>query len=223
MSMYEQTTRFRLLERSPLGLIAIFHDKRDDELQPASDLPREVVFVEDFEDATIPDAWDQETGGVALEPPATTPRSIRVLVKSNKRLIHPPIVTKALIAIEKGKGKHGLRVSFWTPKNDQDVCQNIWKVSLAGVDESGVLPIFSRQRFGSFVRHSQPSAPLPMDFTGTLGDAWKYEWFWEDINKEMADTIDRLCTPEGHATYATSLWFEDVVGHRSTPQELLFA
>ena len=63
MSMYEQTTRFRLLERTPLGLIAIFHDKRDDELQPASDLPREVVLVEDFEDTTIPDAWEQETGG----------------------------------------------------------------------------------------------------------------------------------------------------------------
>ena len=31
----------------PLGLIGVFFDKRDDELQPASDLPQEIVLTEE--------------------------------------------------------------------------------------------------------------------------------------------------------------------------------
>jgi len=30
ISMYEPTARFRIMERKPLGLIAVFYDKRDD-------------------------------------------------------------------------------------------------------------------------------------------------------------------------------------------------
>ncbi|WP_139283237.1 hypothetical protein [Raineyella antarctica] len=222
ISMYERTTRFKLLQRDPLGLIAVFADKRDDELQPASDLPREIVLTEDFEHSTVPDEWEQETGGVAKPPPVTTPRTIRLLVRSNTRLVHPPVVTKARVMRVKGQGKHGLRVTFWTPQDENEVCRNIWQVSLAGVDASGVLPIFQRVRFPSFVRQGQPTAPLPLDHTGELGDTWRYEWVWEDIDKEMAARIDRLCTPAGHIDYATSLWFEDVVGHVSTADLLVF-
>jgi hypothetical protein len=46
MSMYEPTTRFRLLERAPLGLIAVSYDERVDELQAASHLPQATTFVE---------------------------------------------------------------------------------------------------------------------------------------------------------------------------------
>src|SRR5262249_12610598 len=103
--------------------------------------------------------------------------------------------------------------TFWTPQTDDDVCRNIWKVSLAGIDESGVVPIFSRIRFPAFVRASQPAAPLPMDYSGDLGDAWKYEWLWTDVDKDMAARIDRFCTPGGHHPLPDN----SLVGRRRRP------
>ena len=148
--------------------------------------------------ATIPDAWDQETGGVALEPPATTPRSIRVLVKSNKRLIHPPIVTKALITIEKGKKASTAYVSA---SGRRRMTRTFARTSGRSASPEWTRAASCPSSAASDLAAScgtpsrQPRCPWIL---GTLGDAWRYEWFWEDINKAMADTIDRLCTPVRH-------------------------
>jgi hypothetical protein len=225
MSMYEETTRFRLLERKPLGLIAVFYDKRDDELQPATDLPHATVFREDFVEASIPPAWEDETGGEAAAPPPppSPPRNVRLLVKSNRRVLRPPVVRKARVVRDKAPGLRTLHVSFWTPQTEQEVCENLWKVSLAAIDDTGVaVPIFSLTRFPNFVRRAVPDAPLPYGFTGDLGDAWRYDCDWK-YPKEMSAVIDRFCTPDGHVDHATSLWFEDVVGHRAIAQEIVFA
>ena len=69
ISMYEPTARFRILERKPLGLIAVFYDKRDDELQPASNLPQPTTLSHDTVESEIPDSWktaDGETLAPAL-------------------------------------------------------------------------------------------------------------------------------------------------------------
>ena len=63
ISMYEGTTRFRILERKPLGLIAVFYDKRDDELQAASNLPQPTTLsVDDVETTEIPDVFKIDEG-----------------------------------------------------------------------------------------------------------------------------------------------------------------
>ena len=87
ISMYEPTARFRILERKPLGLIAVFYDKRDDELQAASDLPHPTTLSYDTVETEIPDAW-KTAEGEPLPPalPAPDLPNIRVLFKSNHRL-----------------------------------------------------------------------------------------------------------------------------------------
>ena len=221
MSMYEKTTRFRLLERKPLGLIAVFYDKRDDELQCATGLPHAAIFREDLVEADIPAAWQNEDAGKVCEPSLHSPRSIRILVKANRRILRPPVVRKARVVCDKAPHQGALHISFWTPQSEQEVCENIWRVSLAALDETGVVAIFSLTRFPNFSRSAVPDAPLPFDFSGDLNDAWRYDCVWK-FATEMSERINRFCTPEGHVEYATSLWFEDVVGNCSTAQETVF-
>lgn len=222
MSIYEETTRFRLLERKPLGLIAVFYDKRDDELQSATDLPHPTTFRKDSAEANIPTAWKTEDGEDTSTTPDTSPAELRVLVKTNRRVLFPPNVRKAQIIRDKAPGIRALHVSFWTPQTEQEVCENIWKVSLAALVDTGVVPIFSVTRFPNFVRRAIPDGPLSFDFTGELGDAWRYDFTWK-FEKDVENNVVRFCSPEGHIEFATSLWFEDVVGHRSLAQELVFA
>ena len=225
ISMYESTARFRILERKPLGLIAVFYDKRDDELQAASDLPRPTTLShDDVETTEIPNEWkiqDGETVPPALPDPAFA--NIRVRFKSNHRVYQPPNVRKAQVIVDRAPGLRVLHISFWTPQTEQEVCANIWKVSLAAIDQNGaVFPIFTVTRFGNFVRRTFPDAPLPSDFTGDLGDAWRYNFDFA-FTKEVETNVRRFCTPDGHIEFATSLWFEDIVGHRALADELIFA
>jgi len=223
VSMYEPTARFRILERKPLGLIAVFYDKRDDELQAVSNLPQPTTLRHDLADAIgIPDAWRREDGE-PIPPPLNDPAffNIRVLFKANHRVEQPPNVRKAQILVDNAPGLRRLHISFWTPQTEQEVCINIWKVSLAAINLNGVFRIFSVPRFGNFVRRAQPDAPVPSDFTGDLGDAWRYDFDF-DFAKEVDTDVRRFCTTDGHIEFGTSLWFEDIVGHRAIADELIF-
>src|SRR5688500_18133753 len=105
MSMYKPTARFRILERKPLGLIAVFYDKRDDELQAASNLPQPTTLSHDTVETEIPAAWKTQDGEPippALPAPAFS--NIRVLFKSNHRVEQPPNVRKAQIRIDNAPG-----------------------------------------------------------------------------------------------------------------------
>jgi hypothetical protein len=205
MSMYESTTRFRLLDRGPLGLIGVFFDKRDDELQPASDLPHEIVLTEEGEPAVTTTLSSATHGNAQL----SQLRSIRVLVKGHQRVIRPPNVHRARLALD--PSHRILDVSFWTPQSEQEVLENIWKVSLAALDSTGPVLFFSVERFGNFNRHSDPVSPPPFDFT-SLDDSWRYDFRWQ-FDAAMEPLVRKYCTPDGRIRFGTSLWFEDVVGH----------
>jgi hypothetical protein len=223
MSMYEKTTRFRILDRRELGLIAVFYDKRDDELQAASDLPHETLFEEDFEDAAIPPEWRDEQGGEACGPTPIPrpPKQIRLLVKRHRPVLAPPNVPEARVVIERTTPKRALRIWFWTPQTEAEVAESIFKVSLAALDENGAIPIFSLRRATSFVRKAKPAAPFDPYSAAELGDAWRYDCRWT-YEPSLNARIDRLCTARGRVIHGTSLWFEDVVGHRSLPDQLVF-
>jgi hypothetical protein len=224
ISMYEPTARFRILERKSLGLIAVFYEKRDDELQAASNLPQPTTLSHDTIETDIPQSWKTDEGEAippSLPPPAFP--NIRVRFKSNHRVEQPPNVHKAQIRIDSAPGLRRLHVSFWTPQMDGEVCVNIWKVSLAAIDQTGVVfPMFSVTRFPNFVRRAFPDAPVPSDFTGELGDAWRYDFSW-DFPREIEANVRRFCTADGHIEFGTSLWFEDIVGYRALAEELIFA
>ena len=96
-------------------------------------------------------------------------------------------------------------------------------MSLAAINSNGVVfPIFSVLRFPNFVRRAVPDGPVPSNFTGDLGNEWRYDFDF-DFAKEVETDVRRFCTREGHIEFGTSLWFEDILGHRALSQELIFA
>ena len=94
------------------------------------------------------------------------------------------------------------------------------------VDGGQVIPILETERFGNFVRTSPLDKPLPFiiprPLADNLDDMYRYEFLWTDYNKESQARIKKYCNDEGRMLYGTSLWFENIVGHRSTPEELIF-
>ena len=120
--------------------------------------------------------------------------------------------------IDKAPGLRALHISFWTPQTEQEVCENIWRVSLAALDQTGVVPLISVTRFPNFVRRAFPDAPLPSGSRGELGDAWRYDFTWLFV-KEVEANVRRFCTPEGHID-ATAL---DTLGQARRAMSSAFA
>ena len=217
MSMYETTTRFRLMERKPLGLIAVFFDKRDDELQSASHLPQATLFIEDL----VP------LEGCVPAKATVSAQQVRLLVKSRRRVLQPPIVQRAVVTrVRSGGVTTSLEISFWTSLSTEQVHEGLWRLCLEALDRDGTqVPLFGSNIFPHFVRMGVPAMPLPADFTmaDVITPEYQHTLEWRGFNIVTAGLIDLYCTPEGRVWYATSLWFEDVVGHLSTPQALEFA
>lgn len=244
MSMYEPTTRFRLLRRAPLGIIAVFFDKRDDELQSASPLPRETDLALDDVEVTDVEAefvsafatagggragGDFEVVGPGPGPhlPPAVPKKIRVIFKAHKQVLRPPVVTRVVVTRRLLGGLTvALQVSFWTPLSVDEVYENIWKMRIAALSDlsaDGVVPLFQSFVFEDFVRQGVPDRPLPFDYTATdLGPEHCYTYVWTDLHPLTGLFLATFCTARGRFEFGTSAWFEDVVGHRSTPDILEF-
>jgi len=217
MSMYESTTRFRLLERKGKGMIAVLFDKRDDELQSASHLPQDALLIGD---APVP------RGGAKARPSRSNAPRLRVRFRANRRVLRPPMVQVAAVEPIREDGRiTGLTLSFWTHQSDDEVRENLWRFSLAALDRlDDPVMILSGEVFGQFVRQDVPEHPLPLDFA--LADLLRSERQFvhrrTGVDQATADLIARYCTPAGRVAHATSLWFEDVVGHMSPPESLRF-
>jgi hypothetical protein len=244
MSMYEPTTRFCLRERKPKGVIAVFFDKRDDELQSASHLPRETVLCRDDVNADSAEIWDEElnparakacaeqretTKRPAIEVTARTrvesppPEKIRVVFKANHRVMNAPVVRKAKIT-RRTVADHtaALRIAFWAPLSQDEVYENIWKVSLGALESSTALVLFQSEVFGVFARQGVPLEPLPLYYSGQLDATYRYEYVWSGFDGATAAELDKYCTALGRVQHGTSIWFEDIVGHRSIAETTVF-
>jgi hypothetical protein len=123
-------------------------------------------------------------------------------------------------------GKAGLLITFWTPLTADEVNRNIWKLRLAALDQSQVVHIMQVVQFPNFKRVAVPDKPLPFGAPRSMvtepGDMYRYEYLWTGYDKATQLQIDKYCSEEGRIFYGTSLWFEDVLGHRSLPEQLAF-
>ena len=73
----------------------------------------------------------------------------------------------------------------------------------------------TRARVVSLVDVTTEGAFTPVGFD-------RYERRWTPTADEMT-ALRRYCSPAGAATFATSIWFEDVVGHVSVPESIAVA
>lgn len=217
MSMYETTTRFRFLNRRGKGLIAVLFDKRDDELQSASHLPQDTILVAE---ATL-------GRGTEATPVRGVARRLHVRFRANRRALRPPMVQRAVIAPVRADGATvGLTIAFWTHQSDDQVRENLWRFSLGALDGAeDPFMIVQGEVFSRFVRQGRPDRPLALGFAAADVVKPEHQYLFREtgLDRAACDAIDRYCTPQGRVAYATSLWFEDVVGHMGTPETLEFA
>lgn len=206
LSLHEAKTRFRLLDRGPLGLIAVFCDKRDDDLHAASHLPQFTMFEN--------------------ENPASRNGKLRVLVRGHRRVVHPPVVQKVQVRLNRSQGRTvSVTFSFWTSLSVDEAYEGLWRFSLAALNNREVVPLFSAGVFGTFTRQGVPREPLPLNFSTdeVLRPEFQYVYVWQGFDNTVAAALDRFCTPSGRMLSGTSAWFEDIVGHPATPDMIEFS
>jgi hypothetical protein len=129
-----------------------------------------------------------------------------------------PQVEQAIVTfiLEGPTGAPSLRVELLPCKDGEAFDENVWRVKLgcATRDDQGVLnglvTLFDEIKH-SAARHSDDA------------NDWRiYEW---DLHSESSAVINQLlecCSESGRQRLGTSLWFEDIVGHVATPDEVAF-
>ncbi|MFI8618544.1 hypothetical protein ACIGHN_23870 [Acidovorax sp. NPDC077693] len=120
-SMYLRDGVFDLAWRGPLGLIATWHDKRDDDLMPLSDLPMETTLV---------------TAGAGG-------RRLRVRFRQHYRATQPPVVQWARVVLLEGRHGPAVEVRYRSNRTPHDLQLQLHSLHLAALD--------SRREAGGFV------------------------------------------------------------------------
>jgi hypothetical protein len=111
-SMYNADGLFVLHHRGPLGWIAVWKDKRDDDLISLSDLPMEVtLFRSGHED-----------------------HKLRVRFKQNHRVYQPPVVQQASVVLRQERSGGSIEVTFASDRVEHEMNVNIWSFNLAALD-----------------------------------------------------------------------------------------
>ena len=198
LSMYEGVARFRLRKRGPLGWIAVYDDKRDDDLQAASHLPCEVTFSNN----------EGERG-----------RKLRLLVRSHHRVVKPPAVQIVELRPLLVNGAiDALQIDFWALLGVEESYENLWRISIGTPDQL----VFSSTIHGTFVREAAPARPRPMIATeaGVKTPEYHFSYVYRGFDEATAQLILLACRGEALATLGTSVWFENVVGMLATPDEV---
>lgn len=198
-SMFNPETRLRIVPRGVLGWIAMHWDKRDDDLVPFSNLL-----------PLLPPATVELTNGT---------QRARVTLRARRWVEEPPVVRSVEFAWT-GLPNATAVITLTTPQNqrkldderaawlDQDpdrlVFENVWRVRMAAFDASGtVVSLFD--------------ATTDVRFARTSSGSWVCRW--TPTAGEVA-SLRSYCSPVGALVAGTSIWFEDVVGHVSVPEQL---
>jgi hypothetical protein len=196
--LFHDRFRFKLLHRPPLGYILVHWDKRDDDLLPFNEMK------EDTPKAT-PITLRRRNGS---EFPA--------IVHTWQRVTSPPVVFKAEVAVRRdtrGNATSAM-IRIFTLLDGNALDESIWRVRI------GALPRID-DRFGAaevffdVLRHER--------FTRQSPATHAYEWQLANESAALREQVSRYCSAEGRQRFGTSVWFENIVGHVSTPDELTFA
>ena len=189
-------TRLRLLERGAFGWIALHWDKRDDDLLPFDGLP-----VSDL----------RLTNGVA---------EIRLTLLSNHWIEEPPVVTSVRLAWTTAAADT-LSITVVSPQATRDLDdtrkpwlagnpsalfeENVWRIRIAAIENASVISLIDRI--------------VPSSFS-PLGNN-TYELRWAPPASTLT-ALRRFATSPAVRQFATSIWFEDIVGHVNVPEMVVW-
>ena len=185
--------------REPIGWIMTHADKRDDDLLP----------FDGFRD-------DDRTPFELQLASDNRGDTVRVSVERYRTVIDPPRVDAADVDVEtRDAASPRLRVRI-RPCDKVDLDENVWRIKLGCLtrDASGRLDGFD-------MLFDEIRVDAPIRSIGNGG--WQtYEWTLDDRSGGEIARLQSVCSESGRMRWGTSLWFEDVVGHVATPDNLTF-
>ena len=196
-SLFHDRFLLKLLHRPPLGYVLVHWDKRDDDLLPFNRLTPQTA-------ASIDITLKRADG-----------RKFPAKVRAYGRVLSPPVVTSAEIRVTRNaSGPISVQIKLSTPMRGEDLKENIWRIRM------GALPIDNggfgaTDVFFDVLRHEHFTVP-------SRGTTHVMTWSLAGEPAALKDKVDRYCSADGRQRHGTSLWFENVVGHVSTPDELTF-
>ncbi|MBE7172642.1 MAG: hypothetical protein INR73_18830 [Williamsia sp.] len=236
MSMYEPrhfNGCFKILSRPSVGLIAVYYDKRDDDLREASFLPKECDMEPSMDEDNLPLEFKSDFEN-ALELRPYSPSRIlphgadtlgkRITVKFREHFTvhHPPIVPKVVVKLF--PNTNNVNIRFWSPNSRHQLKSNIWKMYMGALDQGIVQQLLEVERFRNFepLDPRDPDRPLTDDYTAAdLNDFYIYQYNFVASDPKIL-MFRKYCTNAARFSYGTSVWFEDIVGHIATPDILEF-
>ena len=136
-------------------------------------------------------------------------RTVRVAIGPHHQVLQQPMVRNAYMWLE----PDGTAViSFIAVELESMVLDNVWRVRMAALKlfkDKGI----TRTQVVSLVDVTTTGGTFtPVGFN-------RYERRWIPTAAEMT-ALRLYCSPEGAAASATSIWFEDLVGHVSVPESI---
>jgi hypothetical protein len=193
--LFHERFRFRLLDRGPLGWILVHWDKRDDDL---------IAFSN-----TLPQS-------LALRPPGAAGPTMSGRVLRRRVVRCPPVVLEARLRVARQGGRpSAVTIRFRSPGSDEELRENIWRVSLGALGGPADGPFGNHVVLFDRLRHEAFAREAP-------GSDW-HSHVW-DVAAEPASVVDDVTAyvaETGRRANGLSLWFENVTGHVATPDLLI--
>lgn len=191
-SLFNRQTRLRIVRRGDRW-IAMHWDKRDDELLPFGGP------FDPLQRQHLPfDPISLELTGAG--------RRVAVTLRSHAWVTEPPSVQRVALRWEGATGLEASAVLFPPTTTDRPPLENLWRLRIAALTPGApgqAVQVLDVQTAGRL---------LPRASDG----GYEYRWTPTDLER---DALRRYCARDGARQYATSVWFEDIVGHVSVPEE----
>jgi len=208
-SAHNEFATFKLLDRGPLGYLLVWEDKRDDDLISISDLPRGPITFTLENNYNVVGHMPPRDRHHTIHAISDT-NNIKLRILRNKRITSLPNVQNVSLSLLENNTK--LQISIETKQNEIDAIENLWAIRIAALPESGNPERIMIYEAESLLKHDD----FVIDY-----DAKSNLLTLEGIINIDASFIDYL-DDKGALKHATSVWFEDIVGHVSTPDLIKF-
>ena len=200
-SMYYPDTRLRIEKKGPRW-IATLWDKRDDDMTPFERLPRVVTLKRVGPDGTF------------LKNSDGTFVTARVTMGANHTLRQSPVVKTAYFWLE----PNGMAGVAFEGTSFDVVRENVSKVRMASIEAVTPAPDDPARvvvRVNPFLNQLTEQSFTPIIGPGT------FEFRWIPTAADRA-LLQQHGTVTGEGQFATSIWFEDIIGNVAPPERILW-
>lgn len=222
LSMFEDQTVLKLLDRGPLGLIMVFADIRDDDLQVVSRLPLKASLTAPRKkDVLNPKAFNRlEKSENQLNTSQISNDKVDILLKAHHEFVMPPNVD--LVRIKWGNDYSALDIEIYSPLQENILLENIWLLTIGYIEDGEAHILLRTQVAGIFQRKK-------MDHIGLRDDASLSERLTPDraycgkvqfMNSDVSEKAKAILNHEGRSMKGVSVWFENIVGQIALPNQL---